>query len=173
MAHLFVDRKFGEQDVPSRRCLRNCRSFSRYGSLATSAPAGEAENVKFVLDWFLTGYCGFVHVGVKRGFFAEEGLNVSIDIGRGGADAVTRVASSTDDFGAAGFNSIFNAAANAPVPIKAVLSVYSKAPDAIVFKRIKLAFIRSRTWSGKQSATATFSSSNPAWSVVARENARD
>jgi NitT/TauT family transport system substrate-binding protein len=142
------------------------------GVLAASAPCFAVEDVKFVLDWFPTAYCGFVHVGVKRGFFAEEGLNVTIDIGRGGADAVTRVATSTDDFGAAGFNSIYNAAANSPVPIKAVMSVYSKAPDSIIFK--ETSGIRSiRDLVGKTMATATFSSSNPVWPVVARENGID
>jgi NitT/TauT family transport system substrate-binding protein len=82
------------------------------------------------------------------------------------------VASSTDDFGAAGFNSIFNAAANAPVPVKAVMSVYSKAPDAIVYKQGS--GIRTiKDLVGKTMATATFSSSNPVWPVVARENGVD
>jgi NitT/TauT family transport system substrate-binding protein len=140
--------------------------------LATAAPALAADNVKFVLDWFPAGYCGFVHVGVKRGFFAEENLNVTIDIGRGGADAVNRVASSTDDFGGAAFNSIFNAAANASVPVKAVLSVYSKAPDSIVYK--EGSGIRTiKDLVGKSMATATFSSSNPVWPVVARANGVD
>ena len=64
-----------------------------FGAVAASvlvmscASASANDKVKFVLDWFPAGYIGFTHVGVKEGFFATEGLDVSIDIGRGGSDA--------------------------------------------------------------------------------------
>jgi NitT/TauT family transport system substrate-binding protein len=135
--------------------------------MGTSAKADE--KVKFVLDWFPAGYIGFAHVGIKQGYFKDEGLDVTIDIGRGGSDAVARVATGTDDFGAASLSSLMNAAANAPVPAKAVLAIYSKSPDAIV-ARVGTGIDTIKDLDKKTLATATFSGSNQVWPVVAKNN---
>jgi NitT/TauT family transport system substrate-binding protein len=132
-------------------------------------PAKADEKVKFVLDWFPAGYIGFAHVGIKEGFFKEEGLDVSIEIGRGGSDAVARVASGTDDFGAASLSSLMNAAANAPLPAKAVLAIYSKSPDSIV-ARVGTGIDSIKDLEKKTLATATFSGSNQVWPVIAKNN---
>jgi NitT/TauT family transport system substrate-binding protein len=132
-------------------------------------PAKADEKVKFVLDWFPAGYIGFAHVGIKEGFFKEEGLDVSIEIGRGGSDAVARVAAGTDDFGAASLSSLMNAAANAPLPAKAVLAIYSKSPDSIV-ARVGTGIDFIKDLEKKTLATATFSGSNQVWPVIAKNN---
>jgi NitT/TauT family transport system substrate-binding protein len=149
-----------------------------FGAVAASVlmigclPASANEKVKFVLDWFPAGYIGFTHIGVKEGFFAAEGLDVTIDIGRGGADAVTRVATGTDDFGAASLSSLMNAAANSSVPAKAILVVYSKSPDAIVTKAGS-GIETFKDLQGKTLATATFSGSNQVWPLMAKNNGLD
>ncbi len=137
-----------------------------------SAPAGAAEKVRFVLDWFPSGYISFTHVGVKEGFFAAEGLDVAIDIGRGGADAVTRVASGTDDFGGASMAALMSAEANTPISAKAVVAVYSKSPDAIITKSGS-GISSIKDLAGKTVATAAFSGSNALWPVIAKMNGLD
>jgi NitT/TauT family transport system substrate-binding protein len=132
-------------------------------------PAKADEKVKFVLDWFPAGYIGFAHIGLKQGFFKEEGLDVTIEIGRGGSDAVARVAAGTDDFGAASLSSLMNAAANAPLPAKAVLAIYSKSPDSIV-ARVGTGIESIKDLDKKTLATATFSGSNQVWPVIAKNN---
>ena len=149
-----------------------CGVVAATALLMSCASASANDKVKFVLDWFPAGYIGFTHVGVKEGFFAAEGLDVTIDIGRGGSDAVTRVATGTDDFGAASLSSLMNAAANSTVPAKAVLAVYSKSPDAIVTK--DGSGIKSfKDLAGKTLATATFSGSNQVWPLMAKNNGLD
>lgn len=140
--------------------------------LATSAGASANDKVKFILDWFPSGSTCFVHVGVKQGFFAEEGLDVSIDIGRGGSDAVIRVATGTDDFGVASLSAVMNAAANSPLPAKAVLSVYSKSPDSIITKAGS-GINSIKDLANKTLATATFSGSNQVWPLIAKSNGLD
>lgn len=138
------------------------------------APLGAraAEPVHFILDWFPSGYISFTHVGVKEGFFKQEGLDVTIDIGRGGSDAITRVASGSDDFGGASMAALMTAAANAPVPAKAIIAVYSKSPDSIITKSDS--GIKSiKDLAGKTVATAAFSGSNALWPVIAKANGID
>ena len=128
------------------------------------------EKVKYVLDWFPAGYIGFAYVGIKQGYFKEEGLDVTVEIGRGGSDAVARVAAGTDDFGAASLSSLMNAAANSPwLPAKAVLAIYSKSPDAIV-TRVGSGIESIKDLDQKSLATATFSGSNQVWPLMAKRN---
>jgi NitT/TauT family transport system substrate-binding protein len=134
--------------------------------------ASANEKIRYVLDWFPGGYISFAHVAVKEGFFAAEGLDVTIDIGRGGSDAVTRVATGTNDFGAASLSSVMNAAANSPLPAKAVLAVYSKSPDAIITK-VGSGIETFKDLQGKTLATATFSGSNQVWPLMAKNNGLD
>jgi NMT1/THI5 like len=60
----------------------------------------------------------FAYVGIKEGFFAAEGLDVAIDIGRGGSDTVAKVATGADVGGAA-LNPLMSAAAESNISIKA------------------------------------------------------
>jgi NitT/TauT family transport system substrate-binding protein len=149
-----------------------CGVVAATALLMSCVSASANDKVKFVLDWFPAGYIGFTHIGVKEGFFAAEGLDVAIDIGRGGSDAVTRVATGTDDFGAASLSSVMNAAANSPLPAKAVLAVYSKSPDAIVTKAGS-GIQTFKDLQGKTLATATFSGSNQVWPLMAKNNGLD
>jgi NitT/TauT family transport system substrate-binding protein len=151
--------------------------FKRTAAMAvllslTCVSAKADDKVKFVLDWFPAGYIGFAHIGLKQGFFKEEGLDVAIEIGRGGSDAVARVAAGSDDFGAASLSSLMNAAANAPMPAKAVLAIYSKSPDAIV-ARVGTGIDTIKDLDKKSLATATFSGSNQVWPVIAKNNNLD
>ncbi len=139
----------------------------------TSAAARADEKVKYVLDWFPAGYIGFAYVGIKEGYFKEEDLDVTVEIGRGGSDAVARVAAGTDDFGAASLSSLMNAAANSPgLPAKAVLAIYSKSPDAIVTK-VGSGIETIKDLDKKSLATATFSGSNQVWPLMAKRNQLD
>lgn len=139
---------------------------------ASAAPALAADHVTFVLDWFPSGEVAFPYIGVQEGFFKAAGLDVTIEIGRGGADAVTRVATGADDFGGAALNPLMAATVESPVPEKAVLSVYSKQPDAIITSTTS-GISSIKDLAGKTVATATFSSSNPLWPIIAKANGLD
>ena len=104
-------------------------SFVTAASIVVMQPAVSAlgaDKVKFLLDWFPSGEVCFPYIGIKEGFFAAEDIDVTVDIGRGGADAVVRVANGADDFGGAALNPLMTAAAESKAPLKAVMSVYTK-----------------------------------------------
>jgi NitT/TauT family transport system substrate-binding protein len=58
-------------------------------------------NVRFILDWAFQGPQGCYLLALDRGYFREEGLNVTIDRGFGSADTPVKVASGAYDFGVA------------------------------------------------------------------------
>ncbi len=130
-------------------------------SLASHA----ADKVIFQLDWVPGGDKSAIYAAVKQGFFAAEGLEVTLQSGRGSSDAVTKLASGTADVGVAGIAALMTAVAESNAPVKAVMSIYSKGPDAIF--TVKGSGVNTlKDVTGKTVATATFSSSNALWPVM-------
>lgn len=139
---------------------------------AAALAAHAADKVTVQLDWLPGGDKSFVYAGVKEGFFAAEGLDVSIVPGRGSADAVTKVASGSADVGFGGISALMMAAAEGGVPVKAVMSIYSRQPDAI-FTAKGSGITNLKEVVGKTVATSTFSSSNTLWPVILEANGID
>lgn len=140
---------------------------------ALAAQAQGKDKVIFQLDWLPGGDKAAPYVGIKQGYFAAEGLEVEIKSGRGSSDAVTKIATGVADIGSGGISALMMAAAENPaIPVKAVLSVYSKQPDAIF--TVKGSGVDGlKSVAGKTVATATFSSSNTTWPVILQANGVD
>jgi NitT/TauT family transport system substrate-binding protein len=134
--------------------------------------AHAADVVKVQLDWLPGGDKSFVYAGVKQGFFAAEGLDVTVLPGRGSTDAVTKIGTGAADVGFGGISALMMANAESVVPVKAVMSLYAKQPDAI-FTTKTSGITSLKDLSGKTVATSTFSSSNQLWPVVLQKNGID
>lgn len=96
------------------------------------AAAQQQTAVKFTLDWKFEGPAAGFLMAQDKGYFAEEGLNVTIDSGNGSAGAVTRVASGAYDIALADLNSMieFNTA-NPDRAMKSMFIVYDRPPFTI------------------------------------------
>ena len=136
--------------------------------------AHAADSLTVQLDWLPGGDKAFVYAGVQQGFFKAEGLDVKIVPGRGSSDAVTKIASGAADVGFGGISALMMAAAESksPVPVKAVMSLYSKQPDAL-FTRADSKIKTLKDMEGRTVAMPTFSSSNALWPVVLQKNGVD
>ncbi|MCS6766026.1 MAG: ABC transporter substrate-binding protein [Candidatus Protistobacter heckmanni] len=141
--------------------------------LACGAMAAQAaDKVIFQHDWLPGGDKAAVYVAQKEGYFAAEGLEVTFQSARGSADAVTKLGTGVSDIGTGGIAALMQAVAENNVPVKAVMAVYAKQPDAIF--TVKGSGITSlKQVAGKTIATATFSSSNALWPVVLQANGVD
>jgi len=98
-----------------------------------TAPQARAEtDIKFTLDWKYQGPTAAFLVAADKGFYAEEGLDVTIDSGNGSAGAVTRVASGAYQMGFADINALveFNVK-NPGQSVKAVMMAYDAAPFSL------------------------------------------
>lgn len=128
-------------------------------------PAFAADKLTVQLDWLPGGDKAAPYVGVQEGFFAAEGLDVTIAPGRGSSDALTKVATGSAEIATGGLSALLQAAAEGPVPVKAIYSVYTKQPDAMfIVKGAGPTTIKALK--GKTVGTATFSSSNAIWPLI-------
>jgi len=99
--------------------------------LAQGAVA-QTTDLKFTLDWVFQGPTAAFLVANKKGYYKDEGLNVTIDKGQGSGQAVTRIAGGAYDMGFADINSLieFNVK-NPDKAMKAVLMVYDAPPFGV------------------------------------------
>lgn len=137
--------------------------------------AGElaaADQINFQLGWLPGGDRAPVYIGIQRGMFAKENLEVKILPGRGSTDAVAKVATSVADIGESGFDAFLAAKAEGTVPATAVMPFFTKVPDVLLV--VEGGSISSlKDVAGKTVATSPFTSSNLTWPVMLKMNGVD
>lgn len=101
--------------------------------IGLARPAAAADDVSFAMDWIINGAHAGYFAGVEKGYYRDEGLNVTISRGFGSGDTVKRLAAGRADFGVADTSALITALANDGVPVRAVAMVYDKASLGIIY----------------------------------------
>jgi NitT/TauT family transport system substrate-binding protein len=127
--------------------------------------------IRFQLDWRFEGPSALFLLTEAKGYFAEEGLNVTIDSGSGSAGAINRVASGAYDMGFGDINALVEFLANNPdAPgVQAVYVVYDGTP-ASVFTLSGRGITEPADLSGKTLGAPTFDTGYRAWPLFAAVN---
>ena len=131
--------------------------------LGTQAHA--ADKLLYVNDWLPGGDKAIPFYAKERGFFAAEGLDVTVQSARGSSEGITKIATGVADVGSGGLAALLQARAESNVPVKAVLGVFTVQPDAI-FTTSDSSLKSLKDLTGKKIATATFTSSNVIWPLI-------
>ncbi|SFV30305.1 NitT/TauT family transport system substrate-binding protein [Devosia crocina] len=106
------------------------------GSLAFSMPAVAQSDVKLTLDWRFEGPAAGFLLAQDKGYFAEEGLNVTIDTGNGSVEAIPRVATGAYQFGFGDINSLIKFLdEDSSQPVKAIMMVYDKPVFSVIGRK--------------------------------------
>ncbi|NGP18800.1 ABC transporter substrate-binding protein [Devosia aurantiaca] len=113
------------------------RSAGVVGTLALVLQAGTAmaaDDVSFQLDWTPGGISSAYYLGVEKGCFTDQDINVTISRGYGAADAVTKVATGVADFSVTDLGVIIGAIGETQAPVKAIMPIVSQSPLAIAIR---------------------------------------
>jgi NitT/TauT family transport system substrate-binding protein len=100
-----------------------------------SAPqtASAQTKIRFTLDWIPGATHSAFFVALQKGYYKAEGLDVTIDRGKGSAEVVRQLASDTYDMGFPDINVVMDFNSKNPEQAFPVLmSGYEQAPAAII-----------------------------------------
>ena len=136
--------------------------------MATSAQA-QAPKVRFTLDWVVQGQHAPFLLAKGKGYFDQEGVDVTVDVGNGSAGTVQRLASGSYDMGFADLSTLIEFVGNNPALPKAqaVYMVHERNPNAL-FALKKSGIAKPADLKGKKISGPVFSSTRKTWPLFAR-----
>ncbi|HWP19679.1 MAG TPA: ABC transporter substrate-binding protein [Burkholderiaceae bacterium] len=151
---------------------RRFLQFGATGAALLGAPALRSQpltRVKFTLDFRVTGQTAPFFVALGKGYYKEEGLDVTIDVGNGSVASITRVASGAYDLGFGDISSLieFNAANPGAPLVQAVYQYYNRAPFTIIGRKDR-GITDFKSLQGKRIAAAAVEATRRAWPMVAK-----
>src|SRR5438552_15929978 len=88
-------------------------------------------NVSLRLTWYLGGLRGPFYYGKDKGYYAAEGIDLTINEGRGSANTVQVVAAGSDTFGLADSSSVVLTASKG-ADVKSVMSLLNTTGFSVV-----------------------------------------
>ena len=92
--------------------------------------------VRFSLDFRIEGPQAPFLLGLDRGFYKAEGLDVTIDPATSSLEPIARIAAGSHDMGFGDINSLIKFRDQNPgTPIKAIFMVYNRPPFAVVARK--------------------------------------
>ncbi|MGV7029664.1 ABC transporter substrate-binding protein [Methylobacterium symbioticum] len=142
--------------------------------LTASVPAARAETkLRFALDWIPGSTHAAFLIAQQKGYYKAEGLDVTIDPGKGSTEVVRQLAAGLYDMGFPDINVLmeFNAR-NPDQAFRAVMSGYEQAPAAIVFLR-KSGISEPAQLAGRKLGSAPHDSTFKLFPVFAKRNGFD
>jgi len=99
--------------------------------VASAGAATAADAVSLRLNWYLGGLHAPFYYGKERGFYRDEGIDLTINEGRGSVNTVQVVGAGSDTFGLADSSSVVAAAAKG-VEVKSVMSLLNSTGYSVV-----------------------------------------
>ncbi|GAB5373644.1 MAG: ABC transporter substrate-binding protein [Acuticoccus sp.] len=102
--------------------------------LGLSSLAAHAQtDVKFSLDWALQAMHGPFFLAQEKGYYADEGLNVTMDRGFGSGDTISKVAAGAYDIGFAEGTGLFKFNTDNPEDkVITILVINDKSPTGVI-----------------------------------------
>lgn len=146
------------------------------GAAALAAPSVFAQGskltpLKFTLDFRINGQTSPFFLAETKGYYKDEGLDVTIDTGAGSVASITRIASGVYQLGLGDISSLieFNAQNPGTPMVQAVYQYYNRAPFVIIGRKDHGVGDNFKSLQGKKVAAAAVESTRRAWPLVARK----
>ncbi|MES2973637.1 MAG: ABC transporter substrate-binding protein [Pseudomonadota bacterium] len=138
---------------------------------AWSQAAPKLTPLKFTLDFRITGQTSPFFLAQSKGYYKDEGLDVTIDVGAGSVASITRIASGVYQMGLGDVSSLveFNAQNPGTPLVQAVYQYYNRAPFAIIGRKDRGITSDFRSLEGKKIAAAAVESTRRVWPMVAKK----
>jgi len=107
------------------------RLIVAFAALAAASAAFAQDKVSLRLNWYLGGLHAPFYYGKDKGYYAAEGIDLTINEGRGSANTVQVVAAGSDTFGLADSSSVVLTASKG-ADVKSVMSLLNTTGFSVV-----------------------------------------
>ena len=159
---------------PVLSCLNSTLAILTFALLALLGypNAGQAQpptKIRLTLDWKFDGTTAYMWLGLARGYFQGEGLDVQVDSGVGSAAAIQRIHTGAYDMGLGDMSSLIEYFGNNPgqTRMQMVYLHYDEAPFA--YYALKKSGVRSiADLAGKRIAGQPFEATRKLFPVIAK-----
>lgn len=102
------------------------------GVLATAVSAARAaDEVSLRLNWYLVGFHAPIYLGKEKGYFSDQGIDLTINEGRGSGVAAQIVGAKDDMFGLCDAGTMILSATKG-IPVKAIMSPMNVSPFGVI-----------------------------------------
>ncbi len=103
-------------------------------ALLAAAPAGAQDKIQLQLNWFHLADHSPIYLALRRGYYKEEGLDLTVLRGSGSADSAKKVDLGQSDIGISDAPTVMTAISKG-ANLKMVAVVYDKAGNNLFFRR--------------------------------------
>lgn len=114
-----------------RRTLLAALAGAALAAGAAAGAADAADKVTLRTNWLFYGSHSIFLLGIDRGFYAAEGIDLTVKQGNGSSNAVRLVANGDTDFAYASAVTMLNLAAKG-APVVAVATIDAQGADAVL-----------------------------------------
>ena len=127
------------QSTPLRATGWRARLGAAFGALAgaallAAAPASAQDKVQLQLNWFHLADHSPIYLALKKGYYKEEGLDLTVLRGSGSADSAKKVDLGQSDIGISDAPTVMTAISKG-ANLKMVAVVYDKASNNLFFRK--------------------------------------
>ncbi len=148
-----------------------------FAVMITPSSAQQAPTrIRVSLDWLFQGPAAFFLLPVAKGYFKEEGLDVTIDTGNGSAGVLTRVAAGSHDMALAdvsAFTEFLGQNPSSPqAQLQGIFTLYDASPAAIVTLK-KSGITKPKDFEGKNIGAPISDAGRKAFPLFARATGLD
>jgi NitT/TauT family transport system substrate-binding protein len=138
-----------------------------------AGPACAQTPLKFSLDSRFEGPSAPFLIGLDKGHYKAESLDVAVDPAASSLEAITRVASGTYDMGVGDINALIKFRDQNPgMPVAAVFMVYNRPPFAIVTRKSR-GVTKPKDLEGKRLGAPAADAAFAQWKIFVHANQID
>ena len=147
--------------------LAACALVALMGVAAAQTP------IKLTLDFKFEGPSALFLVGLDKGYYRAEGLDMTIDPGMGSVEPISRVASGAYDIGFGDINTLIKFRDQNPgTAVKAVFMIYNRPPFAVITRKSR-GVLKPKDLEGKKLGAPAGDAAFAQWPIFVKANGID
>jgi NitT/TauT family transport system substrate-binding protein len=163
--------RFPSTRIVSRRLAIVAAATLSLAMSAAWAQAPATQPLKLAINWFPTGDHGAYFVAQEKGYFAQNGLDVSIEYSKGSADSLAKADTGRADIAISDTSVVLSGIARG-AKVKIVGMIFDETPQNI-FSRKDMPLRTPKDLVGKSIGAPPGDSQRMSWPAFARQNGID